>query len=57
MGDLTTGTFENITKILDLSKFDKFSDISFFADFCERFFLMVFSFRKDFLVLFYQAVI
>ena len=42
MGDLTTGNFENMTKTLDLPKFDNFSDISFFTDFCERFFLMTF---------------
>ena len=42
MGDLITGTFENMTKTLDLPKFDNFSDISFFTDFCERFFLMKF---------------
>ena len=37
MGDLTTETFENITKILDIPKLDKLSDISFFADFCKGF--------------------
>ena len=57
MGDLTTGTFENMTKTLDLSKFDYFSDISFFTDFCERFFLMTFFCQKLFFVLFYQEVI
>ena len=57
MGDLTTGTFENMTKTLDLPKFDNFSDISFFTDFCERFFLMTFFCQKLFFVLFYQEVI